>query len=522
MANHRQLASAVLRLLLASTWACNEGQPSAGRFVVVGVDGGEWSVIEELWNRGDLPSLAAVAERGVTATLRTDYIASPVIWTTIATGVTPDRHGITGFVVSTPRGDVPVSSTVRSAPAIWSMVSAAGGRVAVLGWWASWPAEPINGIVVSDRALHEVGDRVYPPDYLPRLLNDLEMADHEDLAFGGNPASEARDRLVALTARRLAADGFDLVLAYFRSVDIASHNHWRHFRPDRFLPPAAGEAAAHGEAVPEAYRALDRAIGEIAAAAGPDVNLLVVSDHGFHTLKREKVQILLDLSPVLERLGFLTRTGQAVDFGRSQIYPLAASKGRNAKMVRYALAGREPGGAVLPEEREEIRNRLAAELARFTYVSGTPVFRLRDPRPKEAARGADLVVDVLTGSASRRVLHSGEAVDNLIEHVGRISGSHSRHTHGIFLAAGPDIDPGADVDGISIHDLTPTLLYGLGLPVAQDFSGRARQALFSEEFRRRHPLRTIPSWGSRRTGTAAASPADEEILDELRALGYLD
>src|SRR5436305_1782620 len=72
--------------------------------LVIGIDGGEWRVIHQLWDEGKLPNLKALAGRGVTATLHTAYNSSPVIWTTIATGVVPEVHGITDFVVATPQG----------------------------------------------------------------------------------------------------------------------------------------------------------------------------------------------------------------------------------------------------------------------------------------------------------------------------------------------------------------------------------------------------------------------------------
>jgi hypothetical protein len=70
--------------------------------------------------------------------------------------------------------------------------------------------------------------------------------------------------------------------------------------------------------------------------------------------------------------------------------------------------------------------------------------------------------------------------------------------------------------------MTPTLLYALGLPVAQDFDGRARTRLFREEFRAAHPLRTVPSWGESEEGVATPSEIDEDLKEELRALGYID
>ena len=69
---------------------------------------------------------------------------------------------------------------------------------------------------------------------------------------------------------------------------------------------------------------------------------------------------------------------------------------------------------------------------------------------------------------------------------------------------------------------SPTILYRLGLPVAADFAGNARQDLYAAEFRARHPLRSIATWGQRSAGGPSASPADAKLLAELRGLGYIN
>jgi hypothetical protein len=80
---------------------------------------------------------------------------------------------------------------------------------------------------------------------------------------------------------------------------------------------------------------------------------------------------------------------------------------------------------------------------------------------------------------------------------------------------------GAPSPALHIHDVTPTLLFALGLPVAADMPGRAQTALFSAEHTGRHPLRTIATWGRPREGRALSSDADAALIEELQALGYL-
>lgn len=492
-------------------WQREPAASPAGRapLVVIGIDGGEWKVIRRLWAEGRLPHLKALADRGTTATLRTAYNSSPVIWTTIATGVTPPVHGITDFVVATPQGDVPISSEVRKVPALWNMLSRAGRRVAVLGWWGSWPSEEVNGVVVSDRALLDLPDRVSPAAYLPAFLDDLRAADADPGLFH-EEEPERRDRVVARTAAELAREGFDLILAYFRSPDIVSHNHWKGFEPERF--PGSPEIAASQGEVPRIYEAVDREIGRIVEAAPPDANVLVLSDHGFHAARGEEIKIFFDMDALLARLGYLERRGGAIDFARSRVYTHGTPAFRPAKVLRFARPGEVP----------DLRRRLEADLAAVTNERGEPVFAVREARPRRGEEG-DLVAVLQIEKVTKRLRIGSQPFDGAVQSLGRISGTHTRTTHGIFLAAGPDIDKGADLAGIHIHDIAPTILYGLGLPVAEDFAGKPRIDLFDEEFRRAHPLRTVRSWGVRNEGGhARSSEADEDLLNELRALGYIN
>ncbi len=499
-------------------------------------------MIRALWAEGRLPHLRALFEEGTGAALKSGYGSkSAVVWSSMATGVTPDRHGIIDFVVPTPRGDVPVSSAVRRVPALWNMVSAAGGRVAVLAWWATWPAETVNGVVVSDRAQLKLRDRVSPAGWQPEFERLAAEAQRDAIRFPPN-ATQARDDLVARLAVELAGRDYDLLMAYFKSVDEIGHHYWKHYRPERYGPLDPDELARYGDYVPRAYEAVDQTLGEARAAAGPGVNVLVLSDHGFYGLKREKLRLSVDLDRVFERLGLLTRNQRGgVDYARTLVYTYASPLQVARKRVRFALAGREPGGRVEPAARPAARRRVEAALATVRYQGGAPAFEVLDAPAGSATGGAanggaanggaapasdptaaDLVVRVLTAGAAETLTVAGEPLEGVVRILHRISGSHGASTDGIFLAAGPDVDPAAAVERVDLHDVAPTVLYALGLPVAEDFAGRAVTELFTAEFRRRFPLRTIPSWGSVTPGEAPTSEADEQLVEQLRALGYLD
>lgn len=508
------LAAGVATLALVLGLGLERPAKTSGRprLVVVGIDGGEWKVIRRLWLQGRLSNLRSLADRGATATLRTAYNSSPVIWTTVATGVVPEVHGITGFVVPTPQGDVPVSSTVRKVPALWGMTTRTGRRAAVLGWWGSWPAEEIDGVVVSDRALFDVPSRVSPASYLPTFEADLAAADRKPGLFSPTDREERRDRVMVRTAEKLVREGYDLVLLYFRSPDLISHHYWKHFEPEGFPGADPGELAAHANEIPRIYEAVDRALGRIVAAAGDQANVVVLSDHGFRAAKSEEVKVAFDLDLVLERLGHLERKRDGTtDCTRSTVYTYASPHFQRFKRLRLC-AGRS---------RDEVFASLAEDLATVTNPAGEPVLTVRPARPRRGETGDFVAVLAVDRVTRRTLLVKGRPFAGAVKSISRLSGTHYRDSHGIFLAAGPDIDPAADLTGIHIHDVAPTLLYGLGLPVGEDFAGQARVELYSAEFRRGRPLRTIPTWGAAQAGDASRSEHDEELLDQLRALGYI-
>ena len=157
-------ALGLLALALGACGSCGRGgdgkgeapaaRPAAARrLLVVGLDGLDWSIADPLIAAGRMPNLARLARQGVRADLLSlSPMLSPVVWTTIATGVEPTRHGILDFVVQAADGTrQPVTAAQRRAPTVWEMLSREGLSVGVVGYWASWPAEPVRGYVVSDR-----------------------------------------------------------------------------------------------------------------------------------------------------------------------------------------------------------------------------------------------------------------------------------------------------------------------------------------------------------------------------------
>lgn len=327
----------------ASVVAAEKPQPMRGtgtKVFLIGLDGADWNIIDPLIAAGRLPNLGRLARSGARGRLHSiTPMLSPVIWTSIATGVVPDRHGIIDFLATTGRDGekVPVSSSLRRTKAVWNILSERGLRVGVTGWWATFPAEKVNGFVVSDRVAYQLfgarashdparEGKVYPPDLgdlvasltiAPETLGVAEVSRYVRLP--DDPASLPPDqnRLIDDLKTLLAAgDTYatvslalrerfhpDFQAVYLEGTDTIAHLFMR-YAPPLLQGVAKEDALRFGRAVDEYYRHADELVGRLVEAAGPDVAVILCSDHGFRTG---------DNRPLTDsRIGY----GQAADWHR--------------------------------------------------------------------------------------------------------------------------------------------------------------------------------------------------------------
>lgn len=335
----KRLAAAFLVLVCAAGCrATDRGSAparSAHPVVLVGIDGLEWETVLRMAKGGRLPTLAALMRKGSFGALEvTKPTLSPILWTSIATGAGSRKHGIRGFVhgeqnTSTTDGRVATlyTSNDRRMKAFWNILSDAGRRVHTIGWWLTYPVEPVNGVIVAQvntvtpqmrrtgqgiwkgRLVEGLHGQVHPPEReqaILALVPEIE-ADTPGLVraiFGTLPEHAAKvpaemlDQSVwAFRAdalyHRIALDvlrndgPFDLFAVYFGGADVVGHRFWRHAYPELFRhPPADDEERAFGDVLDAYYAYLDSVLASVIAAAPPDANVLVVSDHGMDPVRR--------------------------------------------------------------------------------------------------------------------------------------------------------------------------------------------------------------------------------------------
>lgn len=314
--DRRRVALALLLVLLLC--GCSR-TPQSGRVIVLGLDGVDPDVVDLLVAEGKLPHFAALRAQGASGRLRSSKpLLSPILWTTIATGKTPDQHRIGHFVgVNPTTGEqMPVTSQMRRVKALWNILSDAGRRVVVVGWWATWPAEAVRGVIVSDHTcyhfLFDEGLRggggsagsVFPASAQARIArlvrrpDDLELADlapfvHVDAAALARPfnfddplghfrwALATAQSYTAIAAELWRSEQPDLLMSYVEATDSTAHLFGHLFRATGLVGELAEQQRLYGDAVEAMYVYADRIVGDTLQLLDARTTLLVLSDHGF-------------------------------------------------------------------------------------------------------------------------------------------------------------------------------------------------------------------------------------------------
>jgi tetratricopeptide (TPR) repeat protein/predicted AlkP superfamily phosphohydrolase/phosphomutase len=318
---------------------------------VLGLDGYDWLIMEKVLETRDLPNIRRVRREGASGNLRSiEPLVSPLIWTTMVTGVTPDVHGITDFLVrdEVTGEDIPVTSSMRRVPSLWNITSLFDMTCGFIGWFASFPAEEVKGFIVSDRFAYHMFDPgwakgrkqvageglTYPRD-IHEEIDHLRLGPeevHDDMShYINGPVSpfktgedgllywdrmrpddpEGNLRLVISaykTYERVVQELYpterpDLFGVYFEFTDSAAHLFMKFMKP-AMTGVSPEEEQRYGDAIAGTYAEADRIIGDVLGMLDDSTVLMIVSDHGFKSG---------DMRPLSDsRMGF----GQAINWHR--------------------------------------------------------------------------------------------------------------------------------------------------------------------------------------------------------------
>jgi predicted AlkP superfamily phosphohydrolase/phosphomutase len=326
--------------------------PHDGMVMIIGVDGLSWDALQR-WSRQPKQDYQWLQQRAYSSPLSTIRpTASPEIWTTIATGGRPGDHGVIGFRswqvdgLTAPRLRVPrlvstrawahaavgagwaeqplVSTYDQRMQTVWDILAENAQTVVSIGWWATWPAQPTNGFVVSDR-FYFYRDAAFSPDlsgvdqgitYPPQLAPQIEPLRRQpdkmpvelvaeflgktptevqslpkakrDQPSWFDPVSELRfGYTLDQTHEAIALDflarqqklGF--LGVYLRGVDLVSHAAMCHSNLYPECEVSEKGTELYGELVSRYYADAFARVRRLVEAAPEGTIAFIVSDHGF-------------------------------------------------------------------------------------------------------------------------------------------------------------------------------------------------------------------------------------------------
>jgi pentatricopeptide repeat protein len=297
-----------------------------GKVVIIGSDGFDWQIYRQVSKQIPMPNLARLIREGATGDLISmEPMVSPMIWTTMATGVEPHVHGIIDFLMEDEAtGEkIPITSTMRRVPALWNILGRYGLSSGFVGWLGTYPAEPVRGFMVSDRIVfhafdprwQEAEDQLAPEDteglaYPAGLINEIRpfILTCDDIGIGAlkdfieispddlvsgadtfDPLDPVRNLRLILAANgtyeqiaRYTYAEYRPVLfsVYLDLVDTVGHLFIKHMAPPT-SDVSAEDARKYGGAMAAAYARTDSIIGEWMDLIDDETTLVMISDHGF-------------------------------------------------------------------------------------------------------------------------------------------------------------------------------------------------------------------------------------------------
>ncbi|MFQ5701756.1 MAG: alkaline phosphatase family protein [Acidobacteriota bacterium] len=292
--------------------------------VLIGLDGADWQILDPLIERGVTPNLARLKARSAWGYMRSyEPILSPLLWTTVMTGKGPEQHGIIDFLVadSVTGKRTPISSRSRRVRTLWEIFTQRGLTADVIAWWATWPATPLNGRMVTDRVAYSLFNvdaartsLTYPPELWKKLRGLVRSADaigYEQVArflditdeeFAAARRLAARDRaggykqpinhltkIIAAseTYQRIALELLregqpELFAVYYQGIDEVCHR-FAHFMAPKMDMVSMADFRRYHRAVQEYYIYQDELLGELLSRLDPASTVIVISDHGFRS-----------------------------------------------------------------------------------------------------------------------------------------------------------------------------------------------------------------------------------------------
>jgi len=441
---------------------------AGSRVFILGLDGTPFGLMQDLFNKGILKNLSAIAGQGGLFKMATSIPeVSSVAWTTFMTGVNPGRHGIFGFTDLKPgtyTNFYPNATKVQS-PCIWQLIGKEGKRSIIINMPSTYPAQELNGTLIAGFVAIDLDRATYPKTLVPWLkeidyqldVNTALARENTDLFIEDlNKSLEKQE----ITFRKLMKEEpWDLFAAIVTGTDRLHHFLWDAYED---------ENSPYHSAFMDYYRAIDDMAGRLYDDLKGDVVFISFSDHGFCSLKRD-----IYMNRWLEEQGYLSFSGN----NRESIADIDPAKTRafclDPGRIYINLKRRFPAGSVLPgKSYESLLDELTQAFTGLTAPSGGDApgkVIQRIFRKEELFQGPflssapDLTLLSHHGNNLKGALGSSQVFDS----EGPFTGMHTQD-EAFFLANRPVSAP----EDLHILDAAKTVMHLLNAGAVDAIEGR--------------------------------------------------
>ncbi len=431
------------------------------KVAVIGLDGTPYPLLQRLIGEGVMPNLKKIVAEGTLAPMETAIPEiSSVAWTTFFTGTNPAKHGIYGFMDLKPKSyDLyfPNANHVR-VMSLWDHLGEHRKRSVVLNVPSTYPARPLNGVLVSGFVAIDLAKATYPASLLPMLKEtgyqldvDATVAQKSLDLYAEELSTSFRTRTDVLW-RLLTGETWDLFVGVITETDRMHHYLWA----------AIGDPAhPFHDFFKSLYRRVDLFLGKVYDWFGGKGLFMIMSDHGFCPIRQE-----VYLNHWLRTEGYLS-FAKVPPSSLQEMGPKSCAFALDPGRIYLHMKGKYPAGPVAPgEASHRLRDELKERLLKWT-IEGLPVIdrvffkeALYDGPLLDAApdlvllpnRGFDL-----KGSIGKNV-PTGKTL---------FTGMHTQDDAVVYLN-----HPIRKEGKAHIVDLVPTVLSYLGVPIPKELDGK--------------------------------------------------
>ena len=337
------------------------------KVLVIGIDGLPQDLLIGMMDKDVMKGLRSIMESGYRVHPMKASLPeiSSVSWTSFMTGVNPGEHGIFGFTHLEPHSYKLhfTNSKDIQAPTFWQILSKNRKvkKTLVINVPSTYPAFPIEGLLVSGFVAVDFEKAVYPSSYIPILRDMNYIIDVEAEKARKDKKGLYADILQSLSVRRKVfldlfhREAWDLCVFCITETDRLHHFFFDEKETATFEKP---------------YQMIDDITSELYHAAkkkwGEDFLFMILSDHGFSLLKQE-----VNLNAYLQKTGLLRLDASKDYYEKIDRGTLAFAMDPGRIYLHYE--NRFPKGQVALDQGRQIREQLKAMLSDLKGEDGTPV-----------------------------------------------------------------------------------------------------------------------------------------------------